>query len=131
MIDKIRSYKGMLVRTREEFWNGVEGATKYDTDLARKAVDNPDKYGGCTWKDDPIEKARRVWEWWRANHSNPRIFHFAEAACLVALVQISSATVERIFSQVKLICETTGDSPLEETLEVRLFERCNVYPSDV
>ncbi|KAL3765855.1 hypothetical protein ACHAWO_006400 [Cyclotella atomus] len=131
IIDEIPYYKGMLDRTGEDFWNGVEGATKYDIDLARKVVDNPDKYAGSTWKDDPIEKARRVWEWWRANHSNPGIFYFAEAARLVALVQISSAAVERIFSQVKLICETTGDSPLEENLEVRLFERCNVYPAGI
>ena len=39
-----------------------------------------------------------------------------------ALVQVSSAKVERIFSQVKLICQTTGVSPLEETVEVRLYE---------
>jgi hypothetical protein len=50
---------------------------------------------------------------------------------LYVLTQISSAAVERIFSQVKLICETTGDSPLEENLEVRLFERCNVYPAGI
>ena len=35
-----------------------------------------------------------------------------------ALVQVSSAQVERIFSQVKLICQTTAGvtSPLEETV---------------
>ena len=85
------------------------------------------KYGNKTWKDDPIEQARRVWEWWRANRSSPGIHFFATAARLLALVQVSSASVERIFSQVKLICETTGVQPLEETVEVRLFERCNTY----
>ena len=39
----------------------------------------------------------------------------------------TSASVERIFSQVKLIVETTGVSPLEETLNTRVMERCNVY----
>ena len=44
-------------------------------------------------------------------------------ARLVALGQVSSATVERVFSQVQLICETTGVMPLEGNMQVRLFER--------
>ena len=55
------------------------------------------------------------------------IRHLVVAARLVALVQVSSASVERVFSQVKLICETCGVSPLEETLETRLMERVNQY----
>ena len=45
----------------------------------------------------------------------------------MALVQVSSAKVERVLSKVKLICETIGVTPLEETVEVRLYERCNDY----
>ena len=33
----------------------------------------------------------------------------------------------KVFSQVKLICETCGVSPLEEILETRLIERVNKY----
>ena len=65
----------------------------------------------CNGKwDDPIEKSRRVWEWWKANHSAPSIHYFAITAHLVALVQASSASVERVFSQVKLICDAMGVS---------------------
>ena len=116
--------------TTVDFWNSIEGANKYDLDLAAKAVNDSNTYGGKTWQDDQIETARRSWWWWRKNHLDPKIFYFAMAARLVALVQVSSASVERVFSQVKLICETTGASPLEETLEVRLFERCNTYPKE-
>jgi hypothetical protein len=42
-------------------------------------------------------------------------------------VQISSASVERIFSQMKLIWDSCGDSMLEETLFSRVCERCNTY----
>ena len=49
------------------------------------------------------------------------------SARLVALVQLSSASVERIFSQVKLICESAGVSLLKETIICRVFERCNDY----
>ena len=90
-------------------------------------ANDPARYGDKTWKDDPIESARRIWEWWRAKKDDVRIRHLIVAARLVALVQVSSASVERVFSQVKLICETCGVSPLEETLETRLMERVNQY----
>ena len=53
--------------------------------------------------------------------------YFFTAARLVALVPISSASVERVFSQVKFIIETTGVRALEESLETRVMERVNVY----
>ena len=61
---------------------------------------------------------------WRRECSGEALPHSAR---LVALVQLSSASVERIFSQVKLICESAGVSPLEETVICRVFERCNDY----
>ena len=127
MIQEIPRYLALVQGTGEPFWNQVEGASKYDADLAKKAVENPAAYDGKTWKDDPIEKARRVWEWWRAHRADPGITRFVMAARLVALVQVSSASVERTFSQVKLICESSGVTPLEETIICRVFERCNDY----
>ena len=44
---------------------------------------------------------------------------------LVVLVQPSSASAERVFTQLKLILETCGDSMLAQTLRVRLSHRCN------
>jgi hypothetical protein len=44
---------------------------------------------------------------------------------LVALVQPSSCGIERVFSQMKLVLDSRGDSVLESTLESRLFERCS------
>ena len=46
---------------------------------------------------------------------------------LVALVQTSSASVERVFSQVKIIVDTIGEAALESTLETRLKQRVNDY----
>ena len=80
-----------------------------------------------TWKDDPIKTARRVWEFWRVHRKNVAIFHIAKAACLIALVQISSASVMKIFSQMKQIQDSCGDSMLEETFFGRVCERCNTY----
>ena len=64
---------------------------------------------------------------WRAKEDDVRIHHLVVAARLVVLVQESSASVEIVFSQVKLICETCGVSPLEQTLATRLIERMNQY----
>lgn len=127
LISEIPRYLALVQATGEPFWNQVEGASKYDTNLAKKAAKDPTAYSGKTWKDDPIEKARRIWEWWRAHCADPGIANFVTAARLVALVQLSSASVERTFSQVKLICESAGVSPLEETVVCRVFERCNDY----
>jgi hypothetical protein len=44
---------------------------------------------------------------------------------LVALVQTSSARIERVFSQLNLILETIGYSASEKTVEARLFTLVN------
>jgi hypothetical protein len=70
--------------------------------LVKKSTDDPAQYGDKAWKNDPIESARRIWEWWRAKKDDDvRIRHLVVAARLVVLVQVSSAPVERVFSQVK------------------------------
>jgi hypothetical protein len=66
VIDELPAYIAMVNTTTNSFWNNVEGAKEYDEDLAKKSNDDPAKYGDKTWKDDPIEIARRIWEWWRA-----------------------------------------------------------------
>jgi hypothetical protein len=60
----------------------------------------------------------------RANDT--KFFNFWPTALrLVVLVQPSSAFVERVFSQTKLIIEQIGVSCLEETDEARTMVRCN------
>ena len=87
---------------------------------------DPDKYpADVTWKTDRIETACRVSKWWQANHH--KFSFFQTAARLVALVPVTSASVERVFSQVKLIVETVWENALPETIETRLMERVNIY----
>ena len=64
-----------------------------------------------------------MWEWWKT----PRLNFMSTAARLVVLVQTSSASVERVFSQVKFIVESIGVNALEDTIETRLMQRINVY----
>ncbi len=126
MILEIGTYKRIATSANDAFWNTLDGSSMYDEKLVSriakgKIADN------VTWKYDPIETARRVWEFWRVHRKNVAIFHIAKAARLIALVQISSASVERIFSQMKQIQDSCGDSMLEETFFGRVCERCNTY----
>ena len=78
------------------------------------------------WYDDPGEKGRRIWEGWRSRLLDEicPFVYFKEAVRLVVLVQTSSASIERVFSEVKRILASVGDSILEDNLELRLFRRC-------
>ena len=129
LIDEIPKYRAAINSTSDSFWKGVEGAAKYDHDLEKKKANDPEKYGDHTWQGDRIKQARRVWEWWRAKGDRFSYFFTAAAARLVAITPITSASVERVFSQVKFIIEAVGESMLEETLETRVMERVNHYKS--
>jgi hypothetical protein len=126
MILEINAYKAIAMFANDEFWNNSDGSSEYDEKLATR-IGNGTIGDDVTWKDDPIESARHVWEFWRVHRKNVKIFHNAQAARLIALVQISSARVEKIFSQMKLIRDSCGDSLLEEALFGRVCERCNTY----
>ena len=79
------------------------------------------------WKDDPGERARRIYEWWRMimNDKIVKLRHFSEAARIVCLIQPSSAAAERVFSQLTFIRRVVGDNTLQDILELRAFIRCN------
>ena len=119
MVDATKGLEG----TNNCFWKTVPGAADYDRSLEAKIAKDPTKYQNMTWEDDPIEVPRRRWEWWRSKRG--KFTYFSKAARLVVLVQVSSAAVERIFSQVKYILEQIGDSALEENIETRMMERVN------
>jgi hypothetical protein len=93
-------------------WNTIdEEAIAYD-----KKEDNTD-----TWKSDESEVARRVWTFWVSKRS--QFNYMTVAVALIILVQTSSAAVERVFSQLKLIIDACGQNSLSDLLELRLFRR--------
>ena len=126
MILEIGTYKRITTSANDAFWNTLDGSSMYDEKLVSRIAKGKIA-NNVTWKDDPIETARHEWEFWRVHRKNVAIFHIAKAAHLIALVQISSASVERIFSQMKLIWDCCGDSMLEETLFGHVCEHCNTY----
>jgi len=146
----------VLAHAQKPFdWTGVPGGAEYDAALSRKIKLKQAKTAAAAaaaaaassssvvaapvipgvserteeeffdWKQDPVERARRLWEWWM-----PRVGEFrfwTKALRLVALVQPSSAEVERLFSQLKLIVEQIGVRGLEEGYEARTMTRVNHF----
>jgi hypothetical protein len=112
-------------------WDAVDGAEEYNAALARKndarkQNDVSREPTISSWKDDPSERARRIWIWWRSRLQAKSILpSFRKAARLVVLVPPSSAAAERAFSQLKLILEAIGSQPLEDNVETRMLIRCN------
>ena len=106
LIDEIPKYCAAINLTFDHLWSSVDGAEKYDLDLMKKKEKEPEKYEDHTWQSDRIENFRRVWEWWRAKA--PAFSYFFTATRLVAIAPISSASVERCFSQDKFVLEAIG-----------------------
>ena len=118
---------------RKQFnWDAVPGAEDYNNSQERD-VDPPDPRGVSTrevhfrtWQDDIGEKGRRIWEWWKVRMvGSSKWPRWSLALRLCVLVQPSSAAIERVFSQLKLIVDAIGTNELEETLEYRMFKRVN------
>ena len=58
------------------------------------------------WSEDAGEYSERIWQWWKARR---HIFPYhALALRLVVLAQLSSCSVERVFSKLKIIREDVG-----------------------
>jgi hypothetical protein len=145
----------LLQHARKPFdWSALPGAAAYDLRLKRELERKAKSAGAASaastsslpaetiapeeperstldevtsWRDDPSEKARRIWAWWVVRVKGPAapFKYWPTALRLVALVQPSSAAVERLFSQLKLILDQIGDNALEESIEGRLFTRFN------
>ena len=72
---------------------------------------------------DDGEYACRIWEWWRTKKDNFPCFVLAIR--LVVLAQLSSCSVERVFSRLKLIQDVCGGGMFEDSLEMCLFIQYN------
>ena len=116
-------------------WDTLLGAEKYDADL-RKDLEaregrapNPATrvpHRQVSWLEDPNERARRIWLWWKVRVHEVEEYRFFNVA--LALVQPSSCSLERDFSQLQLIVDACGQM-LQGTLESRMYERCNNGPN--
>jgi hypothetical protein len=105
----------------------VDGAKEYDASTAAAAASKGDvpTQGQQPWETDMKESARRIWAWWKANYIAGKFPAWTKAVRIVALIPMSSAFVERVFSQAALIREIGGDSMLLDLFELRVMVRTN------
>lgn len=136
-LQKLQNKAGRLITAAKApyDWDSVEGAEEYNKAPRKKnekdstTIQTSREVRYESWEEDPSEKSRRIWYWWKDH--KPEFEDFATAVRLVGLVQVSSASVERLFSQLKLVVDSVGQSMLEETLEARLFVLENMIPNGV
>ena len=90
----------------------VQAVAKDDTSVLLNNAD---------WKKDMGERSRRVYDWWRMllNEKSGSLPKFEKAVKLIALVQVSSAFVEHVFSQLAFIRRAIGDSTSRDVMELR------------
>ena len=105
-------------------WDAIKPSKQYKTRLQRcmkrRKLNDDHQFD---WKNDPGERACRIWEWWKTiDESELPCFKFAVR--IVAICQVSSCAVERVFSQLKMINDACGIM-YEDMLEVRMFCRTN------
>ena len=78
------------------------------------------------WKDDLGEYDMRIWEWWRPRWVGLKSFtYFDEAIRKVVLFKLSSAIVERDFSQYVAVKNVCGNQLRKSMLQNRIMNRCN------
>ena len=75
------------------------------------------------WKKDAGEYAQRIWKWWKPR--NDKFPCHGLAIRLIVLAQLSSCSVERVFSKLERIRKSTGDSLKEDMCEIRLMLQVN------
>lgn len=108
-------------------WEGFDKSKLFQTRLERRKRRLGEHEVDEDWKKDLGEVATRIWEWWRpiVAEGNKEFPAFKFALKRIALLQVSSCDVERVFSQLKLVRDRCNDNLLEDMLEVRLFALCN------
>jgi hypothetical protein len=75
------------------------------------------------WKEDKLEVARLIWEWWR--------IHREKSHCMKEAVQVSGAAVERAFSRLRLTLDITEEGVLHDAITIHLFEAVNSKCYDI
>ena len=107
----------------------VDGFTGVEAAILAAAEDadmDADNFRYADWKQDVGERSRRLYDWWRVVMNEKRgLQFFQKAVRLIVTVQVSSAAVERVFSQLTFIRRAIGDKATRDVLQTRAFIRCN------
>lgn len=95
----------------------------YKTRMEKRAKRKQITVEELEWWQDDAEYASRIWEWWKVR--GQRFPYYGVAIRLVVLSQLSSCSVERVFSRLKLIVDKCGTNMKSDMTEFRLMMQCN------
>jgi hypothetical protein len=109
------------IARRDHDWSYDERSESYDHKQRQKELRKAGD--GRPWEENPKEQARRIWCWWKKNRD--AVPAQWQVVRIIALLQISSAACERLFSALKAIIAAVGESASAVTLNARLIERSN------
>ena len=101
----------------------IPASKEYKTRLQEGIRRKKPEGGDIPWQQDAGEYSERIWQWWKARRDD--FPAHALALRLVVLAQLSSCSVERVFSKLKIIRERCGENLYDDMCEVRLFMQCN------
>ena len=94
--------------------------TRLERRIQHKGLDKDAEYD---WKLDAGEYAHRIWHWWKPM-KDKYPFH-GLAIRLIVLAQLSSCSVERVFSALERIRKVTGENIKSDMMEICLMLQCN------
>ena len=121
---ELSDYKSAMIFFADADQDRLEDSKKYNDALSKKFKKNGGRLADDkTWKDDTSETDCRVWLWWNVHHS--RFTNLQFMVMLVGLIQVSSASAERVFSQLKLVLSRIQDSALRDNITCRVMDQVN------
>ena len=101
----------------------IKPSEKYKTRLQKRIKKKKRSAETFDFRDDAGEYSERIFAWMKPRRQ--KFPYHALALRLVVLTQLSSCSVERVFSKLEGIHHVCGDNLFEDMTEVRLFLQCN------
>lgn len=118
-IEKLNGFIDGMINEVHKLKNEEVGNWEFEfSKISRDIYDDRD-----LWRTDESARAKCIWKWWASRQQ--RYKAFGNAVKIVALIQTSSAAVERAFSQLKEITLSIGMNALQDNYELRMMRRVN------
>jgi hypothetical protein len=123
-----RELPKLIIKANEPFdWDSIPSSRQFQTRMQKRMKRYDIHLEDNCWRSDPGEMATRIWQWWRSLQATDAkvLPNFCYDVRLVVLSQISSCSVERVFSRLQPVRNSCKDSLFEDMLEIRMLSQCN------
>lgn len=122
-LDRITASKRYKTRLQERIRRSkVVDDTTFELDDSDEEEEEEENVV-INWQTDAGEYAERIWQWWKPHMKTFPVHGLV--LCLIVLAQLSSCSVEKVFSKLKSIRDRCEESMYDDMCEVWLFLQCN------